>query len=327
MAPPPATTTTTKPTLTFLGTGSAEPSPHRGASAVHVALPSGGGALLDAGEGAVGALRRALGAAAAASALDALTLLWLSHRHADHVLGAVGVLEARQARAGAAGAPPHPPLTIVAPASVVKWLRVVAAAAAIDPSSFTATPATALYGPPSTPARAAVDADLSADGGRFTLVPAAHCSDSHSAILRGGQRDHPWSLAHSGDTAPTSALAAAASCVDALIHEATFADCEADHARRKRHTTTAGALGVAASARAGVALLTHFSQRYPGLPPDAASDPARMAAARAVAAFDGMRVPLGESARAVAATVAAAAVLGGRRREEEEEGEGGYESD
>lgn len=315
-SPPPAPTPQTKPTLTFLGTGSAEPSPHRGASGVHVALPSGAGLLLDAGEGTVGALRRALGSSAADESLRRLALLWLSHRHADHVLGATGVLEAR-ARLGASS-----PLTVLAPTGVLTWLKTAAAVAAIDPSTFTPAPAAGLYAP-SSPASAAVDAALAGDGVRVTLVPAAHCRDAHSAVLRSAS----WSLAHSGDTAPTPALATAARCVDAIIHEATFADCEADHAARKRHATTGGALGVAAAANAGVTLLTHFSQRYPGLPPDAAADPQRMLSARAVAAFDGMRLSLNDCDRAIAATVAAAGVLGGRRRDEDEDVGSGYESD
>ena len=39
-------------------------------------------------------------------------------------------------------------------------------------------------------------------------------------------------------------------------------------ALRKRHSTTAEALGVASDAAARRAVLTHFSQRYPRLPPD-----------------------------------------------------------
>jgi ribonuclease Z len=46
----------------FLGTGSAEPNKFRGSSAIFLRMASGGSVLLDAGEGAAGALvRGALG--------------------------------------------------------------------------------------------------------------------------------------------------------------------------------------------------------------------------------------------------------------------------
>ena len=84
--------------ILFLGTGSAEPSKYRGASGVLCRLPpSGGGGyvLLDAGEGAYGAMMRYLGAHGAQSAVSKLKAVWVSHHHADHMLGLPGVLAAR----------------------------------------------------------------------------------------------------------------------------------------------------------------------------------------------------------------------------------------
>ena len=49
------------PHLLFLGTGCAEPSKYRGASALHLRAAPGAGLLLDAGEGAWGALVRHYG--------------------------------------------------------------------------------------------------------------------------------------------------------------------------------------------------------------------------------------------------------------------------
>ena len=85
-------------------------------------------------------------------------------------------------------------------------------------------------------------------------------------------------------------------------------------ALQKRHSTTEEALQVAADCGAFRTVLTHFSQRYPRLPPSLAGDslagddlagnsPAgddvagynlsgSNLAGRAVAAFDGMRIPL-----------------------------------
>lgn len=289
--PPPPPPPPTTPTLTFLGTGSAEPSAHRGASSMYLACPSGRGALLDAGEGAAGALKRALGAEGGRKAFASLSLLWLSHKHADHVLGAVGVLEARPVGA--------PPLLVVAPAAAARWLQSAAAATGVADRALV-VPAHALYGPAGAPARAAVCTALGLDS--FRLVPALHCADAHGCVARAAR----WSLAVSGDTAPTPGFAAAAAGVDLMVHEATFADAERAHADRKRHATTAGALGVAAAAAVRATLLTHFSQRHPGLPPDARADPQRLLVAGAGAAFDGMRVPLSHAREAVAATAALA---------------------
>lgn len=54
------------PHLVFLGTGCAEPSKYRGASALHLRAAPGAGLLLDAGEGAWGALVRHYGERGAA---------------------------------------------------------------------------------------------------------------------------------------------------------------------------------------------------------------------------------------------------------------------
>jgi ribonuclease Z len=47
-----------------------------------------------------------------------------------------------------------------------------------------------------------------------------------------------------------------------LVHECTFGDDKQDHAKAKKHSTMAEALGVAKEMEARRTLLTHFSQRY-----------------------------------------------------------------
>lgn len=145
----------------FLGTGAAEPSKYRGASAIHLRcrpdtglscmqrcsnaghtmqlqvsksnaeaqlllgglsqgkmlpgaekwmacahrLSSGGGLLLDAGEGCLAQLTRTYGAGGAAAQVAALAAVWVSHRHADHMLGLPALLAARP--------PSAPPLLVM----------------------------------------------------------------------------------------------------------------------------------------------------------------------------------------------------------------------
>jgi ribonuclease Z len=58
---------------------------------------------------------------------------------------------------------------------------------------------------------------------------------------------------------------------DILIHEATFEDGMENEAVLKRHSTVGEALQVGKRMRAKTILLTHFSQRYPRIPPLQAS--------------------------------------------------------
>ena len=119
---------------------------------------------------------------------------------------------------------------------------------------------------------------------RFECVPVRHCPDASAVIL-----EHPsgaMRVAYSGDCRPSTRLADAARGVHVFVHEATFEDDLASHAESKRHSTTSEALQTTTRAGAKLAVLTHFSQRYPRAV--AAVDGAT--GAPAVTAFDGARV-------------------------------------
>ena len=96
-------------------------------------------------------------------------------------------------------------------------------------------------------------------------------------------------LVISGDTRPCPATREIAAAADLLVHEATFADDEAERAVHTGHSTAREAAEVAAGAGVLRLVLTHFSPRY-------ADDPrwlekeARSVFPETVAAHDGMVV-------------------------------------
>ena len=234
----------TAPELVFLGTGAAIPSKYRNVSAILLRVPGAGAAVLDAGEGTLGQLRRRLGAAAADGALAELRLAWISHIHADHHVGLVSLLARRRALLGGAAAPP---LLVVGPWPLNRWLT--AYQAAVEPLSFrfvdlvdtTAARMAAPRGPAAAVAAAAAALGLS----RLVSVPVTHCAHSYGIVLEGatspGGAD-PWKIVYSGDTRPCDALTQAAAGATVLIHEATFEDA-LESARRAPGWRAPGRVG------------------------------------------------------------------------------------
>ena len=101
----------------------------------------------------------------------------------------------------------------------------------------------------------------------------------------------------SGDTAPCEALAIAAHQADVLVHEATFAEEEAERARQTSHSTARQAAELAREAEVRLLALTHVSSRYAG---GELRDEARavFAATEAARDFDTIEVPFPERGRA-----------------------------
>jgi ribonuclease Z len=101
----------------------------------------------------------------------------------------------------------------------------------------------------------------------------------------------------SGDTEPCEALKIAAHEADLLVHEATFAEEDADRARETAHSTARQAAELARDAQVRALALTHISTRYAG---GQLRDEARavFADTEAPRDFDTIEVPFPERGRA-----------------------------
>eukprot|EP00755_Sulcionema_specki_P028337 Sspe_Gene.89669::Locus_61388_Transcript_1_1_Confidence_1.000_Length_2213::g.89669::m.89669/K00784/rnz; ribonuclease Z len=238
------------PQATFLGTGGMMPSKYRSVTAILLRYPTAGGSrsiLFDSGEGTLGQLRRT----ADLAVLAELEAIWISHLHADHHVGLPTILVHR-ARVLAERDPgvAIPPIRVFCPGDLITYL---------DKYSNDVAP---LYCE-CTPCKAET---VTVGSVTVTNVPVVHCKDAWGCVVKGAV-PRPWTVVYSGDTRPCPALVEAAPECDLLIHEATFEDEREEDAIAKNHCTVADALGVARDMNAKCTMLTHFSQRYPKVPP------------------------------------------------------------
>ena len=105
------------------------------------------------------------------------------------------------------------------------------------------------------------------------------------SVVRRGQR-----MAFVMDTGLCDAAVSLAAGADLVVCEATFADADADLARRYRHLTAGDAARIARDAGARRLVITHFSQRYPDV--RVLLDEAAAVFPDVVAAEDLLRVPV-----------------------------------
>ena len=116
-------------------------------------------------------------------------------------------------------------------------------------------------------------------------VRVMHCPQSYGVAINflDGLK-----IVYSGDTRPTERLVKLGKDATILIHEATFDDAKKDEAVSKRHSTVSEAMDIANRMNACRLILTHFSQRYPTMPPTASDRKGDEAGA--IFAFDFLRI-------------------------------------
>jgi ribonuclease Z len=266
--------------LFFVGTGGSVPSARRGLPAMLVRR-GGDRLLFDCGEGTQRQLLRSVG-------LADVECVFITHFHADHWLGLPGMLKSFALRDR------EQPLTIYGPTglkemmantrfiygrrlpyelSVVELEPAQAAEregyrVAAVPVRHRATPAVG-YAIVEDPRPGQLDPALAErlgvrpgpDFGRLVKGETVNGVTPKQVV---GPAREGRKVVISGDTAPCEALAIAAHQADVLVHEATFAEEEAERARQTGHSTARQAAELARDAEVRMLVLTHLSTRYSG---------------------------------------------------------------
>ncbi|KAH9941310.1 uncharacterized protein BXZ73DRAFT_42209 [Epithele typhae] len=271
--------------VTTLGTGSAVPTHLRSLSALLVQTPENGSILLDCGEGTWGQIARAFGEdparkSGAWAVLRDLQCVFLSHMHGDHHMGIAKLLSFRAQM----DPPPSGPLYVVGlrqhflylleqaeledlglsgPNGVVLVLADALTPATPTPVMWFVSPDLAHFLISSARQRADEMANvLGLD--RFQTVFVKHRTRCYGLVMH---HKSGWSVCYSSDTMPSEELVRAGKDVTLLIHECTMGTDEEAMAAAKAHSTSKQALDVGHRMGAKNILLTHFSARYPAMPP------------------------------------------------------------
>ena len=292
----------------FAGTGGSVPSARRGLPAILVQR-GGDRILFDCGEGTQRQLLRSVG-------LADLEAVFITHFHADHWLGLPGMLKSFALRDRDA------PLTVYGPRGLRELMgamRIIYGRLPYELKLVELEPAEVL--PRDGYAIAAIPVRHSRENcfgyalvedprpGEFDVEAARALGVTPGPDFGTLQRGEPVGnvlpeqvtgppregrkIVLSGDTAPCEAIVVAAHEADVLVHEATFAEDEAERARETSHSTARQAAEQARAAEVRLLALTHVSSRYAG---GELRDQARavFAATEAPRDFDTIEVPFPE---------------------------------
>jgi ribonuclease Z len=262
----------------FAGTGGSVPSARRGLPAL-VVRRGGDRLLFDCGEGTQRQLVRSIG-------LAELDAIFITHYHVDHWLGLPGMLKTFDLRGR------ERPLVLHGPPGlqgVMKLLLPVYGRLSFELTLVELEPGQQVdrdgYSVAAFPVEHRVkaygyalwederpgrfDAELAEklgvqpgpDFGRLQEGETVNGVTPEQVVgpPRAGRK-----VVISGDTAPCDSLAVAAHEADVLVHEATFAEEEAERASQTCHSTAAQAATIARDAGVRMLALTHLSTRYGG---------------------------------------------------------------
>lgn len=259
--------------ITFLGTSSGTPTRERNVSSVAVALDRTV-LLFDCGEGTQHRLQQS---PVKSGAIEAI---FISHLHGDHVYGLPGLL-ATLSMYGR-----ERPLDVVGPEALRDYVEATLRTSFHNPIFEVRVSTPPYRGDGFTVEAAELEHSVPSLG--FVLIEDDHAGKFdvekaralgfepgpvYSELIRNrdsrvlGPSRRGRRIAYIPDTRPTASAIALARDADVLIHESTYGDELAAEAHERFHSTASGAARVAAEARAGRLLLTHFSSRYGDVTP------------------------------------------------------------
>jgi ribonuclease Z len=266
--------------VTFLGTGGSVPSARRSTASVLVAR-GGERLLFDCGEGTQRQMQRSLGLVQADE-------IYLTHFHADHVLGLPGLLKTydltdRQV-----------PLKVYGPPGLAELFQVFSLflgrlrysldlvelkpGEAVEHDEYVVRAFEAKHGSRANgyalvederPGRFDPEAAAAAgvrEGPAFAALQRGETVEGERGPVAPGQVMGPSrpgrTIVLTGDTAPSPATVSAAADADLLIHDASFAEEDAQRAAETDHSTLGQAASIAAEAHVRLLALVHISSRY-----------------------------------------------------------------
>jgi ribonuclease Z len=271
--------------ITFLGTGAGIPSLRRNVAAMALRLPQRSDLwLFDCGEATQHRFM------ASPVSMGQVRRIFISHLHGDHVFGLPGFLATRGLGGlrtpvdvyGPKGIGAFVDAALTATSTWVPYeltIHEIAPGDVIDDDGFTVRCAALAHGVPCLGYRV----DEPQQTGRFDVERAAELGvppgplfgalkRGESVTLDDGRTIAPEglvgapivgrSVAYCTDTSYTTAAVDLARGCDLLVHEATFAESEAEVADASGHSTAATAARVAREAGAKHLVLTHISSRY-----------------------------------------------------------------
>jgi ribonuclease Z len=270
-------------TLRFLGTSASRPTVERNVSSLAV-IREGETLMFDCGEGTQRQMMRY-------GISFALCDIFFTHMHADHMLGLTGLLRtlALQGRTE--------PMNLYGPVGCEKilWRAITLGSdkqhfeikiieltpeAPLKKSGYSVVPFPVEHGDRSAIGYHIVEETrlgrFNPDKAREMGVPEGplwgKIHKGESVTLPDGRRVEPAELVGptrpgrrivlTGDSRPAEGTIAVATAADVLIHEATFAEEEAQRAIETGHSTAREAADVAAKAGVKKLVLTHVSARY-----------------------------------------------------------------
>lgn len=270
--------------LTFLGTGSGKPMPHRGVSSLTL-FREGELFMFDCGEGSQIKLSE--------SSLrpGALEAIFLSHFHGDHVNGLPGLIGSLTLNQR------DRPLDVVGPVGLEQWFECLRELNILWPNFKLRiheidSPGVVYrhddFVVEARPLRHRVDTwgyalreedrpgRFDVEAAREVGVPSGpkfgRLQNGHAVELEDGQTVEPeqvlgsprpgFKFAYCSDTQPCDETVQLAEDADVLVHESTYPAGEEALAHRRGHSTAADAARCAADAGAHRLFLTHISQRY-----------------------------------------------------------------